>query len=1304
MANAHKATLAVFATAASVAALHADVQYWAPDYSPTAPRTAGSNVWDNAGTLAWVYAGANNTVPTNNTPLVAWWNGGEARFDPFPNGAGQGVNHVTVNGAVNAGRVVINQINGGNPITFYRGDAPSLLRLAGPLDYTGGQAGAFYNDIELTANQAWALAGTVNLYGSLTGDYDLRKTGGAALNLYNPTNHIRNLLIEQGTATALAGGAIVTNGAVVLGAETQAGVATLAFSNTATPFIAGDLVAAGYGDFTLPANNNVAFGGLYRENNGGLAFIGAPAGNASFTNAADIMVGNMLPPWIVTSEPNFTTYTGGAIKTAPVKTAFVDWNASVIGHNNAPRDLPEGKTVLALKAGMAGSSLTIPDGLTLTNLSGGLILQGPDTSLLGGGTFDCGDNELVVYAYNNNNTATPQRINPRIIAHGLTVFGNINNPAPLTVNRITWTGDTRLQRGSLAVILDEDAVYTNNILGHAHTDLGGQFTKDGPAKLTFQGSDIRLNRLVWTRGDITLENGALKLNGNGFAVPANATLLVANSPFQYAGAVFSAGGNSTVEFAGSVLNGGTQGVTFSTDNNSFTAVDTPVTATGALTLSGNNNAFAASGNSMAFGNIAVSGAGNAFGTAGDTFASGTIIVSGNNNTNAIACATGANGQVNLSGDNNVLTLADGVFNFGGGRGLALSGSGGTLVVDGGTLTNIISSSSSDGGAFGFRIGSAAGSSDNHASIINGGAVFDNSSGASVCGVWRFANSARNTLEIIGGGGMVSLLRKTGAYSGFYVGSEPGANGNSVLVDGRDFPGSAQIYVDGATHIGRVGGFGNTLTICDGGQLETTGSFAVGMNRDTTGLTSNNNKVFITGEGTKLTGAANFSIGHPGGSATIPGYANNNEVLVAFGAVADFTKATGGNTAIGGPEVYTPYGESIGNKLTIATNGVFKSSRAVYVGMIAGETSVARDNILRVTGPGARLECALGVFVGYGQESGPTVRGNRFIVEDEGVVTAANLTVGYLASATTTGDSHDNKAIIRDGGSLFLSGQVNLGNAIGGVHLARDNSVEVTTGGMIEVNTVAVPSMSNNTFRVSDGGIWQLREARVPTVPATTTPRVFIENATVSFTNAPTTVVITDNRTQAGFTRCDWAGHNTFRLNYSSLSASANQGYIFDPTDDPTNYARLEMVNGDTVYQGSGGTLQIGSAVGSGASMLCLDTAATVTLPFICNGELSIINSTLTLLASAEINGDVSVDLDNLPANGLVIDAKAGLTINGASIHFSGTLPEGTHKIISGVTSGRFATATGLPENFSLKHIGDGVYLHHSIPTTIFMVR
>jgi len=138
-----RAALAALSMAAA-SALHAQVQYWAPNYSPTAPRTAGSNVWDNAGTLAWVYAGANNGVPTNNTPLVAWVDGGEARFDPLPNGANLAANHVTVNGTVSAGRLYINQINAGNPITFYRGAAPSLLRLAGPLDYPGGQPGAFY--------------------------------------------------------------------------------------------------------------------------------------------------------------------------------------------------------------------------------------------------------------------------------------------------------------------------------------------------------------------------------------------------------------------------------------------------------------------------------------------------------------------------------------------------------------------------------------------------------------------------------------------------------------------------------------------------------------------------------------------------------------------------------------------------------------------------------------------------------------------------------------------------------------------------------------------------------------------------------------------------------------------------------------------------------------------------------------------------------------------------------------------------------------------------------------------------------
>ena len=185
--------------------------------------------------------------------------------------------------------------------------------------------------------------------------------------------------------------------------------------------------------------------------------------------------------------------------------------------------------------------------------------------------------------------------------------------------------------------------------------------------------------------------------------------------------------------------------------------------------------------------------------------------------------------------------------------------------------------------------------------------------------------------------------------------------------------------------------------------------------------------------------------------------------------------------------------------------------------------------------------------------------------------------------------------------------------------------------------------------------------------------------------------------------------------------------LFEPNIGSTNYFRLEMVNGTTRYQArtqDAGVLAIGSAVGSGAEMLCSNTTASVALPFEMNGELSLVNSTLTLerpadikgkitinnstleiLQAAQLTGEVVVDLSNLPADGIVIKGNNLLSLYAPSLRFIGEPPEEAKRftIMTGL-NGTFANISGLPTNYSAVQRDDEIIINWSLPRTIFLVK
>ncbi len=660
------------------------------------------------------------------------------------------------------------------------------------------------------------------------------------------------------------------------------------------------------------------------------------------------------------------------------------------------------------------------------------------------------------------------------------------------------------------------------------------------------------------------------------------------------------------------------------------------------------------------------------------------------------------------------------------------GSNNRMVVDGTAATNRYTIRPRSDGAVhenkpGLSVGRGANSQSNVVSIVNGGSWHDfvtvsNNGNA----VGEGTNANWNRLEVIGGDGVVSSLLKVIPNN---IGNGQGTTGNEIVIDGKGYPGSALFQIPGGSPItvGRDEAPANRLVVRDGGVI-TGGSLTVGRG-------SFHNSATLTGTGTKWVadaGNATFEIGVPYSvwtnsaapvvrllSKTVN--ACSNEVVIADGA--RFSNFKKWQTVIGGAgnpgNESDNYGDSFDNRVLIGTNGYWLIENETYIGRVYGAGHVSTGNALVVNGPGATVVAG---YVAVGTELGNATYGysksfgNMLIVENEGFMQCSYIAAGHRATTSVEGEVYDNRIYVRNNGHLYVSNQVRLG--ADNDYFPRDNAIEVTAGGVLEANTVRLCSPNNNTLRIFDRGVWQLRGARAPTYNSRRAGEVYrgavtIENGVLSITNT-TNVAVRDNWTQAGFANIVWAGNNAFRLNNLTIANNVDQSYLFEPNITPTNYFRLEMVNGTTRYQTRAqdtGSLTIGSAIGSGASMLCSNTVASVALPFVCNGELTLFNSTLTLEKPAALNGEVVVDLSNLPASGVVLTTQQALELGaGSSLRFIGVPPErGTYVFITspGGRNGKFGNVSGMPKDYNLHYDVGGsgnIAIHWSLPQTLFMVR
>jgi len=302
------------------------------------------------------------------------------------------------------------------------------------------------------------------------------------------------------------------------------------------------------------------------------------------------------------------------------------------------------------------------------------------------------------------------------------------------------------------------------------------------------------------------------------------------------------------------------------------------------------------------------------------------------------------------------------------------------------------------------LGVNATSSNNRALITGNGSTWNCADN-----LYVGLNGPANNLVISNGGRIIN--------TDGYVGSNPGSDGNSVLVTGAN----SRWTNNGDLNVGYFTS-GNSLTISNGGRVIN----HYGYIGQVAG--SDSNSVVVTGAGSVLTNNADMYVGCFG--------VGNSLVISNGGRVSDDWGLIGYDT------------NSIYNQVLVAGAGSVWSNSTVVVGDYGSSNSLAiRD--------GGRVDDDLGV-VGWDDAGWD----NSVYVESGGVWRNQNLLVGYWGS---------HNAMFVDGGSVFVSTYM----AVGYDPLYADNFVEMTDGQIIVTNQThdAVLEVYGGGFLFAGGTLW-----------------------------------------------------------------------------------------------------------------------------------------------------------------------------------------------------------------------------------------
>jgi len=553
----------------------------------------------------------------------------------------------------------------------------------------------------------------------------------------------------------------------------------------------------------------------------------------------------------------------------------------------------------------------------------------------------------------------------------------------------------------------------------------------------------------------------------------------------------------------------------------------------------------------------------------------------------------------------------------------------------------------NGGAFlNLTVGTGTGGNGNSLIITNGGKVFAGN------GIIGTASRTNNQVWVTGSG---SVWSNTGFIS---LGAGANAFGNQLTIGNSGQVFSATGYVGGPPAIASSVR-SNTVTITDTGSVwMISGDLLVGHTpANVSGIPFSGENHVIVSNGALLVSANTYVGGHSGtgvrgttnNTVTVTGAGSvwSNNAVLAIGSGVNTAQINASNAVIvgAGGFVFNNGAVELGrqnareNSLTVTgTGSVFQATGGILVGngngasgnylviadggvLISGASTLGNNQntsntYARIEGPGSRWDLGSAALNIGGN---PTSFNALLAVSNGATLISGDLAVGGGSSASS--NRYD------AGGLGQLSYSTNLAITVGAVAGRHANAITITNaivqatsltvgaasssnntalilaGGLLEANTLATGNNGAGNTITNRGGVFQFSSTTILVTTNGGIGSIAIDNGTISFRDV--TVNLTNNWRGSGLTNMAWVGNNTLRLNNATATNTLAGGYSFNPNVGPTNYARLEMINGTTAVTGNGITVE------TGGTMLVSNTTATVAGVFTNAGSLSFVNARAT---------------------------------------------------------------------------------------------
>ena len=762
---------------------------------------------------------------------------------------------------------------------------------------------------------------------------------------------------------------------------------------------------------------------------------------------------------------------------------------------------------------------------------------------------------------------------------------------------------------------------TAGIIGLRSTAPSNSVTVTGTGSIWTNTSTLTIgqtgsvNQLTISAGGVVLDTsgilGLVAASGTNSATVTGSGSIWSNSATLKVGGA-SQGNKLTISSSGAVYSAGIIIGANGANNNQVLVTDTGTVwaSTDKLAVGANPfnaNTDGSSGNQLVISNGAmVATSGNSV-TVGNSYGGGNI---GGGETGPNAAAN--NNTVTVTGSGSVWTNIGGIYV---GRGVNNKGNqliitnGGIVYATGGI---VIGGSISDNNATGDSSNNVTVAGMN-STLFNSGAALTIGAGRAGVGNMNLGNSLviTNSGVVNNGGQIVSM----GGGAGW------GVNGNlTVTGNGSVLTNAGQLLVGNA-----ASSFGNQVTISAGGKIYSGSVSTIGNANG-----ANNNTVTVTDTGSVwqvgATGTGQLLLGNGAGATT-----TGNQLIISNGAGVVNGQVTlglgSGNSSVNNTVTVTDPGSTWTNS---SANG---ASYLVALGNTAGgqTVKVLNGGLMYVRNTSGLLGVAIGNNAGVGN--------NSVLVDGSGSL----LDAAGNAVLVGTGAGPNNTLTITNGGQVVAS-SVTVGNGGG-------NAVTISDGGLLEANTLTniagatVGSISNV------GGIYQFTLA-TPTIGPSGAGNIALSNGVVSFRNVAAANVFADVAGSGNqLANMSFTGTNAFRLNNSS-NATGVASYTFDPSVNPTsvatNYARLELVSGGTLWRSANLT------IGAGGSFLASNTVGTVAAAFTNQGGSVVMGSTFNFASNVVVNSGTyqSVQSTNSFSGAVTIQAGATLEATSSKMTFS----------------------------------------------------